>query len=238
MKDLGGKNFILTGSKGQLGSAISKFLHDLGSNVIGFDIEDFDLKDKKDVFNAYEQTFSNKQNIHGLINNAGASFFEDPMVRIEENFDETFNTNLKGSFNSIQSFVKCHDSLKQSKASIVNISSIYGLISPNFSIYSDGDRKNSEIYGATKAGIIQMTKYFCAYLASRNIRSNCISPGGIYNPKNPQSDFFIKSYSEKCPMQRLASADEVAGGVAYLLSDISSYTNGHNLIIDGGYSCW
>ena len=238
MQDLENKNFILTGAKGQLGLAISRFLKTSGANVIGFDLEDFNLKNKEDVLNAYKQTFANRKKVDGLINNAGASFFEDPLDRIEENFDETFNTNLKGLFNSIQSFVKCFDSTKQSNGSIVNIASIYGFISPHFSIYSAGDRKSSEIYGATKAGVIQMTKYFCGYLSSRNIRTNCISPGGIYNPQNPQSDSFIKKYSKNCPMERLANSEEIAGGVAYLLSDISSYTNGHNLIIDGGYSCW
>lgn len=238
MQDLDDKTIIITGAKGQLGAAITKFLEDYGCKVIGLDIEDCDLKDKQAVFECYSKIFSKEKKIDGLVNNAGVSFFEDPLEREEQNFNETFNINLKGAFNSIQSFIKLFDKYSQKKASIVNIASLYGLISPNFSIYSEGDRKNSEIYGATKAGLIQMTKYFCAYLASRNIRSNCISPGGIYNPKQPQSDYFIKSYSDKCPMQRLAEDKEIAGGVAYLLSDISSYTNGHNLIIDGGYSCW
>ena len=238
MKDLEGKNFILTGSKGGLGLAISKFLHDLGSNVIGFDLEDFNLRDKKDVLNAYKETFSSKKNIDGLINNAGVGCFEDPLERSEENFDKTYDGNLKGSFNSIQSFVKCFDSLNQSSASIVNISSIYGFLSPNFSIYPSGQGKSSEIYGATKAAVIQMTKYFSVYLAGRKIRVNCVSPGGLYNPKSPQSKIFIENYSEKCPMGRLGEYTEIVGGIGYLLSNLSSYVNGHNLIIDGGYSCW
>ena len=83
-----------------------------------------------------------------------------------------------------------------------------------------------------------MTKYFAVYLSEKNIRVNCVSPGGIYNQNNPQNKDFIKKYSERCPMNRMAKDDEIVGGIAYLSSDISSYVNGHNLIIDGGFVCW
>ena len=76
------------------------------------------------------------------------------------------------------------------------------------------------------------------YLAEKNIRVNCVSPGGIYNQNNPQSNNFIKKYSDRCPMKRMAEDTEIVGGIAYLSSDISGYVNGHNLIIDGGFVCW
>ncbi len=120
----------------------------------------------------------------------------------------------------------------------MNIGSIFGAVSPDFRNYTDCDRKNSEVYGATKAGIIQMTKYFGVHLADRNIRVNCLSPGGMFNPELPQGEDFIKNYSHRCPMGRMAKADEMIGGLFYLSSEASAYTTGQNIIVDGGMSCW
>jgi len=238
MINLKNKKVILTGCKGQLGSKITEIYEQQGAVVCGFDIDDFDLRNKGDVLSNYRNTFDKLCGVDILINNAGVSVFEDSMSRTEDDFDFVSDVNLRGTFNSIQSFVKCFDEHKQDNASIVNVGSIYGVVSPDFRMYEEGDRKNSEIYGATKAAIIQMTKYFAVYLSEKNIRVNCVSPGGIYNQNNPQNKDFIKKYSERCPMNRMAKDDEIVGGIAYLSSDISSYVNGHNLIIDGGFVCW
>ena len=127
---------------------------------------------------------------------------------------------------------------KITKKNIINISSIYSLISPDPRIYSKKDRKSSEIYGATKAGVNQMTKYFAVHLNNKNIRVNSVSPGGIYNSKKPQNKNFIKKYSDRNPMKRMAKTSEIIGAVIYLASNSASYTNGHNLIVDGGMSAW
>ena len=71
-----------------------------------------------------------------------------------------------------------------------------------------------------------------------NIRVNAISPGGIFNPKEPQGKDFIKNYSYRCPMDKMGSADDIANGVSFLISDDSGYINGHNLVIDGGFTAW
>ena len=115
---------------------------------------------------------------------------------------------------------------------------MYGLISPDYRIYSENDRKNSEVYGATKAGVIQMTKYFAVHLADRNIRSNSISPGGVYNPVNPQRKEFIKNYEYRCPMKRMARSEEIANVAFFLATELSSYVNGQNITVDGGMSAW
>lgn len=83
-----------------------------------------------------------------------------------------------------------------------------------------------------------MTKYFGVHLADRNIRVNAVSPGGIYNPDNPQGEEFLKNYSFRCPMKRIGNDKELLGAIIYLSSDASSYTTGQNIIIDGGMSCW
>jgi gluconate 5-dehydrogenase len=164
------------------------------------------------------------------------STFEPFQERTEKSFNWVFDVNLKGTFLCINEYYKYQKKYK--KGNIINIASIYGLISPDPRIYEENDRKNSEIYGATKAGIIQMTKYFAVHLAENKIRVNAISPGGFLNPDNPQSEKFISNYSHRNPMGRMANSDEILGAIFYLASDASSYTNGHNLIMDGGMSCW
>ena len=93
---------------------------------------------------------------------------------------------------------------------------------------------------ATKAGIIQMTKYFSvnAILDGADIRINAIAPGGIYNPNDPQGKEFIKNYSERCPMGRLGETHEIIGPALFLISSESSYINGHTLVVDGGMTAW
>tara|TARA_B100001287_G_C22504240_1_gene445134 strand:- start:376 stop:795 length:420 start_codon:yes stop_codon:yes gene_type:complete len=128
----------------------------------------------------------------------------------------------------------------KNSGSIVNIASHYGIISPDPRIYSNSSRRNSEIYGATKAGIIQMTKYFSvnALADGANLRVNAVAPGGIKNPLKPQNENFQKLYSERCPMGRLAETEEIVGPILFLISDDASYINGHTLVVDGGTTAW
>ena len=122
------------------------------------------------------------------------------------------------------------------KSSIVNIASIYGLVAPDQSLYSDTPRNSSEIYGMTKAATISFTQYLSVYLKEKKIRCNSISPGGIYFKQGPE---FIEKYSNKVPMNRMASEEEIASGIMFLLdADQASYVNGTNLVIDGGFTAW
>ena len=109
------------------------------------------------------------------------------------------------------------------------------MYSPDFKNYKKGDRKSSEIYSATKAGIIQLTKYFSNYMSNSNINVNCISPGGVEN-KNKQTKNFIRRYSQKNPSKRMAKVEEISSLILFLLSEKSDYINGENIVIDGGYS--
>ena len=247
--NLRNKVVIVTGSNGQLGKSICEFFSNLGSSVIGLDLDNntnskvlkhynLDITKSKNVKSVFSAIFNEFGRIDVLINNAGVSTFEPFENRSEEKFDWVMDVNLKGSFNCIQSFVNLFDMNSQDKSSIINIASMYVLISPDFRIYTDLDRKNSEIYGASKAGIIQMSKYFAVHLADRNIRCNSVSPGGIFNPNNPQGKDFISKYSDRCPMKRMAESDEIVGAIVYLASDLASYTTGQNITVDGGMSAW
>jgi NAD(P)-dependent dehydrogenase (short-subunit alcohol dehydrogenase family) len=249
---LKGKVVLVTGATGQLGKAICEAYCGVGANVIGVDkalnhqnmldmdsiiYRVLDITDKDAVAETMAFCVQEFGCLDILINNAGVSCFEPFEERPEESFDWVMDVNLKGTFFCIQAYANL---LKQGKkhGNIVNIASHYGVISPDFRIYTDCDRKNSEVYGATKAGIIQMTKYFAVHLASEKVRINAIAPGGIFNPKNPQGEDFIKNYSQRCPLSRMAEAEEMIGAVLYLSSNAATYTTGHTLVIDGAMSCW
>lgn len=245
---LKGKTVVITGASGQLGSVLSKAFQNAGAVVIGTDIAEnaaldleyykLDVTKKKEI----ADVFSNLAKKHGgmdiLINNAGVNTFEPFPSRSEKKFNWVMNVNLKGTFLCIQAYVDLFNKKKCEKGSIVNIGSVFGVVSPDFRNYTDCTRKNSEVYGASKAGIIQMTKYFAVHLAERNIRVNAVSPGGINDPKNPQGEDFIKNYSFRVPMKRMAEAKEIAGAVLYLAGESASYTTGQNMVVDGGMTCW
>ena len=243
------KIVVVTGSRGQLGYSMA-FICKNGCKVIGLDksIElnkinnvdyyELDIREAEDVSNVFKNIFKKYNQIDILINNAGVSVFEPFEERNEEKFEWVMNVNLKGTFNCIQKYVANYDSINQKQGCIINVASMYGLISPDYRIYSENDRKNSEVYGATKAGVIQMTKYFAVHLADRNIRSNSISPGGVYNPVNPQRKEFIKNYEYRCPMKRMARSEEIANVAFFLATELSSYVNGQNITVEGGMSAW
>lgn len=249
---LNGKVVLVTGATGQLGYAICESYIRAGTIVIGLDKSldkekmfhsercyyyEVDILNKDSVIALLSDLFSRFNRLDVLVNNAGVSCFEPFEERSEESFEWVMNVNLKGTFLCIQSYV---NSMKERglTGNIINIGSIYGVISPDYRIYTDCSRKNSEVYGATKAAVIQMTRYFATHLAEYNIRVNCISPGGIYNPENPQGKDFIKNYSLRCPMKRMANAEEMLGAILYLSSDAASYTTGQNIVVDGGMSAW
>ncbi len=118
---------------------------------------------------------------------------------------------------------------------IINVSSIYGLVGPDWSIYESASYDGKPMgvpaaYAASKGGVIALTKYFASLYAPK-IRVNCVTPGGIFDN---QSEIFVKKYAAKTMLNRMAKKDEVSGAILYLASDLSSYVTGANIIIDGG----
>lgn len=123
------------------------------------------------------------------------------------------------------------------RASVVNIASMYGVVSPNPSVYLRHPQfHNPPIYGAVKAGLIQFTRYSAVHLAPFGVRVNCVSPGAVPNPQLPGK--FLMDLTEQVPVGRIGAPSDVAGAVAYLLSPEASYVVGHNLVVDGGWTSW
>ena len=246
------KIVLVTGATGQLGHEICETYEKAGARVIGMDkvlnkikmiksdrgkYNVMDIVDLDSVKKVFDKVYSTYKRLDILVNNAGVSTFEPFEERSEKSFDWVMDINLKGTFFCIQTYINIIKTNKE-KGCIINVASIYGNISPDYRIYTDCARKNSEVYGATKAGIIQMTKYFAVHAAKYGVRVNCISPGGILNPEDPQGKDFIKNYSSRCPMGRMAYVSEMTGGILFLSSEAASYITGQNLLIDGGFSCW
>jgi len=129
---------------------------------------------------------------------------------------------------------------KQGSGSLINMSSIYGLVGPDSRIYEGsnylgGAINTPAVYSASKAAVIGLTKWLAVYWAKNNIRVNCLVPGGI---ESGQNEAFISQYSEKVPMGRMGNPDEIVPTVLYLASDASSYVTGQTLIVDGGFTAW
>jgi len=164
---------------------------------------------------------------------APGSFEDYPL----EQWNAALNVNLTGMFLVTQACVQ--PMLAQGKkGSIINICSTYGLNGPDQRIYiKDGKRVAYKpvYYTTTKAGVMGFTKYLAAYYAGTEIRVNALTPGGVFNN---HEDYFVKNYSAKTILGRMAKKDEMNGALLFLASDASSYMTGHNVIVDGGWTAW
>jgi NAD(P)-dependent dehydrogenase (short-subunit alcohol dehydrogenase family) len=222
-----GKNIVLTGVNGFMGKKMAHSLRLEGANVFGVDVVAgngtviLDIT-KRDEVQKYAKSLPK---IDGLINNAainikGASLSQD-------DFMKTMEVNLLGSVNMTEGLKANYNK----GASIVNVSSVYGHLSPDPSIY-DGNEQlfSSNAYGISKSGIIQMTKYY-AKMYGPDIRVNAISPGGIFDGHNNE---FIEKYSKRVALKRMAKPEEIINVICFLLSDLSSYVSGADFMVDGG----
>ena len=175
-----------------------------------------------------------------LINNAGftnqsksANFdagFEDFPL---EDWNAIMTVNLTGTFLGCQ--VAGKQMLKQGKGSIVNLASLYGVVSPNHNIYPGTGISQPVAYSVSKHGVVGLTKYVATLWASKGVRVNAITPGGIFNG---HKGLFLERFQQLNPIGRMSDKTELRGAVIYLASDASSHVVGHNLIVDGGWTAW
>lgn len=254
---------VLTGATGYLGTRFAHILSKNGSNVVLVDIDEkkcqllektlrkkyktnplhfcLNIEDKTAVSNMTKKILATYKKIDALINNAHFvpkthpkrdSSFEDFPLDL---WEKTIDTNLTGAFICSQEIGKVMS--KKQNGVIVNISSIYGLVGSDQRIYGKSRLNTPASYAVTKGGIINLTRYLAAYWHRKNIRVNTLTLGGIYNPEVHQNDF-VKNYSKKTILGRMASINDFDGSILFLLSNASSYMTGSNLIIDGGWTSW
>lgn len=250
------KVIVVTGGAGLLGSefiraivknggvgVIADFNEKLGNEVLNqikteldTDKVEFvktDITNKKAVLTLISFIKEKYNKIDALVNNAypknknfGRHFFD---VEYED-FCENVNMHLGGYFLTSQQFSKYF--VEQGFGNIINISSIYGVIAPRFEIYEGTKMTIPVEYAVIKAGLIHFSKYLTKYLKGKNIRVNCISPGGIFDEQNK---VFIKNYNNHCMNQGMLNKNDVNGALLFLLSDMSNLINGQNIIVDDGF---
>lgn len=154
-----------------------------------------------------------------------------------EMWRQALDVNLTGVFLCCQAAAR-QMVAQGGRGSIINICSTYGLVPPDQRIYEKpGQPKQFKpaFYTATKAGVLGLTKYIAAYYAGTQIRANCLTPGGVYNNHD---ETFVRNYSYRTIMGRMAQRDEMNGALLFLASDASSYMTGGNVVVDGGWTVW
>lgn len=250
---LDGRVALVTGAAGQLGRQAASTLGRAGAHVVLADIKgcgevcealkaegihatplDMDVTDPKAVQSGFTAIVEWHGHLDIVANYAAVAIFTPFEERGLEEFMQVLKVNVAGTFLCIQAAFKVMKE-QPSGGSVVNIGSIYGLVSGDPRIYTDCSRQTSEVYAASKAAILQMTRYFAVHLAPYRIRVNAISPGGVFNQQGPE---FVKNYSHRTPMGRMAQDNELNAALLFLLSDASSYVTGHNLVVDGGWTAW
>lgn len=238
------KVVLVTGGFGLLGKEIVQFLGKEGAVVINADITaetndalsevKVDITNEESVQEMIALALKKFGRIDGLVNNAyprtkdwGAHFENIPLASWQKNIDIQLNT-IFYLCQQIGAVMKA-----QQSGSIVNMSSIYGVVGPDFTVYGDTGMTMPAAYSAIKGGLINFSRYLASYYGAYNIRVNCVSPGGIFDHQNT---VFVENYKAKVPMRRMGLPDDISGPVAFLLSEDSRYITGQNLIVDGGWT--
>jgi len=260
--DLSSKVVVVTGGSGLLGFTYSQALSEQGAQVVLTDLASTDpvsraktiktaegnqvfgiscdVSSEFDVDNLFKQVLAKFGRVDVVLNNAaatgeylmrnGAIFtsFEDSTLAAWESL---IRVNLTGIYLVAREGGKAL--LKSGGGSLINVSSTYGVVGPDHRIYEGMEFNSLPSYAAAKAGVHGLTRWLASYWGDKGIRVNTMVPGGVENGQDPE---FIRRYSERTPLRRMASKDDMLGMVIYLASDESSYCTGHQFFVDGGWT--
>ena len=263
---LANKVVVVTGGAGLLGQVFCQALVDVGAHVAIVDLNlesaetvakrinksdaqrviavGSDITSPESVTQMVTNVVKQLGRIDVLVNNAASkgssldAFFESFEDYSLKTWREVMSVNIDGLFLVAQAVGK--QMKKQGGGSIIQTSSIYGVVAPDQRIY-EGSEYNGRpintpaVYSASKSAVNGLTNYLATYWASSKIRVNSLTPGGIASGQNSE---FNKKYSNRVPLGRMGEATELVGALIYLASDASSYVTGQNLIVDGGLSAW
>lgn len=237
------KVIVVTGGNGLLGKQIISSFRENGAIAIASDIyfeqqgeHDYilDITSETSVKNFIAEIIEKYGRIDGWVNNAyprtkdwGSKLEDVPFESWQKNVD----MHLNGYFLCCQVVLK--EMKEQGFGSLVNMSSIYGLLGPDFTVYDGTEMTMPAAYAAIKGGLNNLTRYLAAYYGASQVRVNTVSPGGIFDN---QPEAFVSNYNKKVPLKRMGSPKDIVAALHYLLADESNYVTGHNLVVDGGWT--
>jgi NAD(P)-dependent dehydrogenase (short-subunit alcohol dehydrogenase family) len=253
--DLSGRVAVVTGGLGQLGSVYVEGLRERGMKVAvfdaaaggeGADLHAVDVRDRASIEAATRQVIEEWGVPHLLVNNAALDSPPDaPAGEVgpfetypERSFDEVMDVNVKGTFLCCQ--VVGGEMARAGRGSIVNVSSVYGLLSPQQDVYEFRRRGGETFfkpvaYSVSKSAILNLTRYLATYWARSGVRVNTVTLAGV---RAGQAAEFLAAYEPRVPLGRMAEPEECLGAIVFLASDASSYVTGANLVVDGGWTAW
>lgn len=247
--DLGGRLALVTGALGNLGPVWIRALAEAGARVIGVDVRSGDVEGAESV-EAVDVTdrqalLALREHVgapHVLVNNAGidqppsdtgTSFAIEDVPYAD--FLRVLEVNMVGTFLVTQVFGSAMRDA--GRGSIVNLGSLYASIAPEPAMYDhlglDPPFLKPPAYGASKAGVVNLTRYFARLWGPHGVRVNALSPGGVFADQDPE---FLRKFSSRVPLRRLARREDLTGPLLFLASDASSYVTGHELRVDGGFT--
>ncbi len=254
--DLKDKIILITGGYGYLGKAITESLlfHGAKVYVLGKDENKFldsfrenenlkqtlffqncDISDTQSIKTAYSNISTTNRKIDILINNAIYSKGQSPENMTDEEWSFGIEGVLSSVFKCIREIIPYFKSAKSGK--IINVSSMYGVVAPQFEIYDESPNfLNPPHYGAAKAGVIQLTKYYASYLGKQGVTVNTVTPGPFPSDTVQLSTEFIDELRKKTCLNRIGKPEDLAGIFVFLSSDASNFVTGQNFVIDGGWT--
>ncbi len=257
---LKGRSAVVVGGSGLLGGEISFALAELGASLIiasrdAARCEDFaqrvmnrfpqaratgmavDITDPASIRTLFERAGAHCGGSLDILVNSGWSGRKNTFESIS---DEDWNRDIEVCLNGVFRTIKAAFPLMREKGgAILNISSMYGHVAPDYRMYDSERFANPPSYGAAKAGIIQLTRYLASFLSPHRIRANCISPGPFpFESTQKANPDFIERLAAKNPLNRIGQPHDLKGAAALLCSDASAYMTGQNICVDGGWGVW